>query len=743
MLIPGPDTRVVELRVHGVMGTTPEALVDAVVAVDVAGDGVGRVVRPADRLRRPAPGPVLQAGGRPVPRTVEGYVWSGMTSGGLAKAAWALLLPFALANVAHWMLPPVSGGRPGAALNWLLRAMIRIVGLALTMLLISQVAVVSLDLLAAQWLDQFEPLRPWRGPLGVLPVVVVIGVLHQLSSVDWRVAVHAAAPHGHLLPGSRVIADPDAPGLHALHATAGLAIVALMAVGGPLHPAAPGVASGVWLAALAIIGLSVVITVLLNGPGDGRWFGKLPRRALTVLSGLVALTSAAVAPMPDGPHHLPGTDPTIEVVAAVLALTCIAFAVLLIPSALLARSRWAALAPKLRPWAGGWMAAPVLVIACLLGGGFGAGIGITVQQSLRTMPLQLPDGYRYVTMLWGAGAVLAALVGLVAALVVLVPRQRPPVELGLLHEDCPQDAKRATKAWRRARLQRNHLHRMIMGAAAVLSIGAVLSFTMQVRRVPLQDWAQPLPVIGVTGLGALAIALLRVVYLATQRPDTARHLGVLADLACFWPREAHPVVPPCYALKVVPEVVARVIEHLAQPGTRVVLTGHSQGSLLAAVAAARLVESLPKADRERIGLVTAGSPLQWAYPRAFPAIVPHSSLVELSSKLDGRWRALCRGTDPLGGAVTTWNRQVFHGQLLGVGFDGPLPAAERSGTGALVLGGDHWLPDPQHGPISGRRWHPGVLQHRDYLSDPEWDRAVALAAGLDLTEGPRFGEFMR
>ena len=107
MLIAGPDTRVVELRVHGVQGTTPQTLVDAVAAVDVAGDGIGRIVRPADRLRRPAPGPVLQTEGRPIPRIIEGYLWGGMTSGGVAKATWALLYPFSIANVAHWMLPPV------------------------------------------------------------------------------------------------------------------------------------------------------------------------------------------------------------------------------------------------------------------------------------------------------------------------------------------------------------------------------------------------------------------------------------------------------------------------------------------------------------------------------------------------------------------------------------------------------------------------------------------------------------
>src|SRR5690348_6567629 len=124
VLIAGPDTRVIELRVHGVMGTTPESLVDAVVAVDVAGDGVGRLVRPADRLRRPAPGPVLQAGGRPVPRTVEGYLWSAMTSGGFAKAAWALLLPFSLANMTHWMLPPT-----GRVLGHTLRSLVRLAAL--------------------------------------------------------------------------------------------------------------------------------------------------------------------------------------------------------------------------------------------------------------------------------------------------------------------------------------------------------------------------------------------------------------------------------------------------------------------------------------------------------------------------------------------------------------------------------------------------------------------------------------
>jgi len=71
----------------------------------------------------------------------------------------------------------------------------------------------------------------------------------------------------------------------------------------------------------------------------------------------------------------------------------------------------------------------------------------------------------------------------------------------------------------------------------------------------------------------------------------------------------------------------------------------------------------------------------------------------------GRWRTLARGTDVIGGGLTTWGRQVFDGQLIGVGFredgtSGALAPAVAGPTGALVLGGDHWLPDPQRGPFS-------------------------------------------
>lgn len=778
MLTPGPDTRVVELRVHGAMGTTPESLVSSVAAVDVAGDGVGRFVRPADRLLRPAPGPMLRAEGRSIPRVVEGYVWGAMTSGGAVKAAWALLFPFSLANVAHWMLPPVPGGhRVAARLATANRSLLRLAAVLLTMLLVTQAAVVSLDMIAAQCLapgadclagtvpDALREAYLFRPLVGLLPVLGLIWVLFRISCVAWETATGAAPanppptpPNARvLLPGTNLVADPDTPALRALHLLAALATVALLPLGGPLS--APGGAPVVlWALALALLVVSLAGVLLLDDPtgADPRRAGRWLRRALgpvtrRVLGGLgVALVVAAAAVQHPLPTALPGTDATVEAVAAALVVLVVVVGVLLVPAALIARREWRGLPGELRPWAGGWMSAPVLAIAALLGGGFGAGLGIAVQ---RLVGATVPPGYGSVTLLWGAGAMLGGVVALggagVAAWTLVRLRAGRFTDreatARLLHEDAARDLPAAVRAWRGARWRRGHLHHVVLASAAVLSAGAAVAIANRLAGRVLPAWTEPLSALGVLTLGVLAGALLRAVHTAARAPEAGRQLGVLADLASFWPREAHPIVPPCYAMKVAPELAARTVEHLREPGTRVVLAGESHGSLLVAVAVARLLNSLNEPERRRIGLVTVGSQLQWAYARAFPAVLPHTALAGLAGELGTRWRALCRGTDPLGGAVTTWSRQVYDESLLGIGFrpdgtSGPLPEAVRAPHGALVLGLDHWLPDPATGPVPGRRWTPGVQRHANYPADPEWDRAVALAAGLDPAE-PSAGAF--
>jgi hypothetical protein len=774
--IPGPDTRVIEFRVPGILGTTPESLVDAVAAVDVAGDGVGRIVRPADRLRRPAPGPVLKADGRPLPRTLEGYVWGALTSGGWAKAVWALLFPFSLANVSSWMLPPVpAGNRPAGVLRICCRALLRLAAVLLTVLLVAQLAAVSLDLLATQCLapgatclsgvvpDWPRSTAAVRPVIGVVPLLIVVFVLGRVSTVNWAAGSdQPEGPAGKLgtLPGAHRIADPDAPALRTLHLTAALATVALLGLGGPTGSTHGGIAAACWWVALVLLVASLLLTLVFGDPtgarpsSAGRWLlavmSPVPRRLLTGLAVLTVASVPAVQPRLGG--TLPGTDPTLAMITVALAGTCVLLGLLLVPAALLARSTWAALPVELRPWAGGWLAAPFMTLAALLGGGFGAGVGITVRQLLGGMPLALPHGYAFLTLVWGVAGVLAVVVLLVVALVLGVRRldARVPEDIALLHADRPADAAKAAPAWRSARWERAHAHHMVLTPAGVLAAGAVVSSVPWWQGALPPAWTQGVSALGLAVLSVLAAWLLREVYAAARKPDSARRLGALTDLASFWPRESHPVVPPCYALKVVPEVAARAAEYLAEPNTRVVLTGHSQGSAIVVAAAARLLAGLPPAEAGRLGVVVSGSPLQWAYPRAFPAVVSHDGLLALFGGLDGRWRSMARGTDPLGGGVTTWRRQVFDGRLIGVGFrtdgtSGALPPAVVGPTGALVLGGDHWLPDPERGPFAGRRWAAGVLGHGDYYSDPEWDRAIACAAGLESpteVRGEQHGVFV-
>ena len=765
-MIPGPDTRVIEFRVHGILGTTPETLVDAVATVDVAGDGAGRIVRPADRLRRPAPGPVLKADGRPLSRHLEGYVWGALTSGGWSKAVWALLFPFSLANVSSWMLPPVPDNRVAKVIGACCRGLLRLVAVLLTVLLVTQMAVVSLDLLATQclapgsqclsavpdWVRRTAAVRP---VIGIVPLLVAVLVLRQVSTVNWAASADTPVPERSRklsrLPGAARIADPDAPALRTLHLTAALSAVAFLALGGPRGPR-PGWWPAVsWSVAVVLLAVSLLLALVFGDPTGarpglaGRWLlaalSPVRRRVLLGLGVLVVASVPAVQPRLG--TTLPGTDATLGLITVTLGCTCAVFGVLLIPAALLARSRWTGQPAELRPWAGGWMAAPFTTLAVLLGGGFGAGVGITLRQAMGGPPLALPHGYAFVTLLWGVAGALAV-AALAVTLVVIGVRRvlfgaKVPEEVPLLHEGRPADAKKAAPAWRLATFGRRHAHHVVLTVFGVLAIGTVVSAAPWLNGALPPAWTEPLAAVGFAALALLAAALLREVYTASRLANTARHLGGLSDLCCFWPRESHPIVPPCYALKVVPELAARTYEHLRDPNTRVVVAGHSQGTVIAAAAATRLLACLEPEERQRFGLVMAGSPLQWAYLRAFPAVVPFDGLLDLFGDLNGRWRTMSRGTDPIGGGLTTWDRQVVHGQLIGSGFlpdgrPGALQPAVSGPTGALVLGGDHWLPDPERGPFPGRRWAPGVLRHDDYYSDPEWDRAVACAAGLESPE---------
>ncbi|SFN33705.1 hypothetical protein SAMN04487980_101762 [Streptomyces sp. cf124] len=176
---------------------------------------------------------------------------------------------------------------------------------------------------------------------------------------------------------------------------------------------------------------------------------------------------------------------------------------------------------------------------------------------------------------------------------------------------------------------------------------------------------------------------------AYKDASARRTIGILWDVGTFWPRAAHPFAPPCYAERAVPDLTWRMATWTRTTGGRLVLSGHSQGSVLAAAAAWQLTPSV----RSRVALLTYGSPLERLYGRWFPAHFGPEPLAALHREVDC-WRNLYRRTDPIGGPVRLTSR---HGpQVDAEPFSDPL-AYGRTGA--------HPLPAP-------------ILGHSDYQADP-------------------------
>ena len=159
---------------------------------------------------------------------------------------------------------------------------------------------------------------------------------------------------------------------------------------------------------------------------------------------------------------------------------------------------------------------------------------------------------------------------------------------------------------------------------------------------------------------AIAVAGWLVTLLRQDYSDPAKRktIGALWDVGTFWPRAVHPLAPPCYAERAIPEVVDRIrlltghISHdpndvatlkyqaglpdldrtkgLTVPSGPLLLTGYSQGSVIAPA----VVAQLPADVLPEVALLTLACPAQRLYGRAFPAYFGQRQLTELARLLD-------------------------------------------------------------------------------------------------------------
>lgn len=303
------DAGHVELRVHGVAGTPPEAMLQLVppVRVDRPGDTGTDADGAISEWRRPPERPELRA-----------WSWGSLTSGRWYQAFYVVLLPFMLANIAGWALlagPDSPTGVGPARRGARVRAgvlLVRVAGLLVTVVFVLWAQLVVADLAAYQWLVRRLGTPVWTVGAGLLAATGVLLVVVWLSRIRQRPATRHVDPWSVWTdPAGRVSLHHeqrpmwDSPGINValrrLHLGAALGVVGVVGCW-------PGDArSGVWdllgrigfwtaVAGLVVVAALLCAVSLADGaPRDGGTRGRgLPPAAL-VRHGSWPLSTVAVA----------------------------------------------------------------------------------------------------------------------------------------------------------------------------------------------------------------------------------------------------------------------------------------------------------------------------------------------------------------------------------------------------------------------------------------------------------------
>ncbi|MGX1543327.1 hypothetical protein [Streptomyces adustus] len=681
-----------ELLVHGVGGATPEKMLNDPRTVRITGDDTAAVYRRAEDVDAER-GPVDRRSG-PVP---EAYVWSNLTSGDGTRALWLLLLPFMVVNLAHWMRPGARGRPRAVRLYGLL---VRLAALTLTVLLVAAVCEVALDLTAWQcagtpacaarhsWLGFLAATGPhdgwWSRPgrrlalAAVLPAALT-ALLWYLSHRTWSAyesqqpLVHAAGPEPRadrtalgrpgFWYGRRLVAR-----LRAAHTAAGLLTVAA-AVAAPAArfdrlpggPAALDTLGRLLEAALVAAAVGVVWVVCRRGRSehrldralDGHLVHRLPPAALALL--LLSLVYAGWERPHWRSHGRLAGDATFGTLALAQGLIVLALAAV---AHVLYRSD-----PAPRTVLRGLAGPAVALLACALGGVMSGGVSQRVADWLDGTKTSIPGPP--VLLTWQASvipALLAVLLVLCGGLGHAAWRLRR-AERAAVDRDYPAETKDPARTRRIAGARvlasltdRGPLVVAVTAGTTLLLGTAALVGALSTGRTPAGA-ADGTPALlhgaadAAQALGSWLIGLGFIVFVTWGRraykDATARRtIGILWDVGTFWPRAAHPFAPPCYAERAVPDLTWRMATWTRDTGGRLVISGHSQGSVLAAAALWQLAPS----ERGRVALLTYGSPLERLYGRWFPAHFGPGALSSLHREV-ACWRNLHRLTDPIGGPV--------------------------------------------------------------------------------------------
>lgn len=567
---------------------------------------------------------------------VKAYHWGSLTSKSSLTAFWILLAPFAMANVAGWMTESP---------NVWSRIWIRIAGLSLTGIFFVQIANMTFDIPLATGLSPTAV--KWVYAIAVIALVFGLGWLSTQSSFRplraGERANHLFSPTvGSLNPLLKEPEWDDPAGgcsvvgttmwsvhsvvhrLRRIHLTFGMALLT-MVIGRAVEDRPLETVS------LVLAGLMLVTLGLSTGRVAANRV-VLVATAVSTPVGLVAtiwgLFTLATATIPGRAGV--ADDLTYEV-ALILG---IAAGLGLVGELVASRGRR------------GWVPLGLLAVATLVGATLGLTGSMLVETYLSesTTTNETFDG--------GAAFVTLGMLGLVLVTVLAFAATMLFAEEG-------------TEG---SRMRRGVLRsRIVLGVAGVYGalfgiVSVLVSCDAETgcsqRNIAMPDWVvedganqavllglpfDPASLLGwakVLMVAVPAVLIIRsIVGGLLNGQDARRQVGILWDLGSFWPRWFHPLAPPAYG----PYAVTRLQTVLSQEKPDV-LSAHSQGSMIAAVAL-----SLAEDDERPALFVTYGSQLGDLYPSLFPCVGLADLVAETKRQLDGRWINLWRGSDSIGG----------------------------------------------------------------------------------------------
>jgi hypothetical protein len=547
--------------------------------------------------------------------------------------------------------------------------------------------------------------------------------------------------------------------LHVVAWCAGLGAILAGALHDTAKPGTSGSLASDWLLAADLGALAAVLLLVLfpqrfgrggAGPTSTRGIRWVAALGLVLLAGSLA---AAVAYVPDSadPGHarLPWLQGAFgwlvvgQLIALLLLAACVGWL------AVRARERDRERVSGYRPMLGGGLAVVVAYLGWFLGLAFSAGLGLWVagrlgqaqnaqQAASNGGPLQLlvPPAYAWINV-----AALAAAIVLVAGAVVIGVRmsiktkdsaaavagdQDPPATYAVLGTEERAKARSAGRV--RILAQSVEAVPWLLAAAGLASAGIIAAAIWRYLSLPRGSsawfpqtgWLTAVPPTAAWLVTTGTAAMVGLAYAAYRSRTTRRRVGILWDITTFWPRANHPLTPACSAERAVPQLADRIAGLTRQSSGQLVLSTHSQGTILGAAALLLLQHDQNAARLRQVALLTYGCPLRRLYARAFPAYFSFDMLEQLRADIGARWLNLWAYTDPIGGTIVP---------------DGyPLPEPEQPEARACeVVRKLDWpmSPDPLTLGVDPRTGEPvGACGHSGYLSRTEYPEAVDLLHGL-------------